>query len=47
MMYDRWPILLFDQQKTIVTLAHRPEHGNKLKQYLSTLTERAKINNVQ
>jgi hypothetical protein len=44
MMYGRSPILPFDQQQPIVTLAQDSEHTNKLKQYLSTLSECAKTN---
>ncbi|CAF5198206.1 unnamed protein product [Rotaria magnacalcarata] len=38
LMYGRLPILPFDQQQPIVTLSQDPEHVNKLKQYLSSLT---------
>jgi len=47
MMYGRSPILPFDQQKPIITLTQDPEHTIKLKQYLSSLTERAKMNILQ
>lgn len=47
LMYGRSPILPFDQQQPIITLAQDPEHVNKLKQYLSILTERAKKNIIQ
>ncbi|CAM4830631.1 unnamed protein product [Rotaria magnacalcarata] len=42
LMYGRLPILPFDQQQPIVTLSQDPEHVNKLKQYLSSLTAHAK-----
>ena len=47
LMYGRLPVLPFDQQQPIVTLSQDPEHVNKLKQYLSSLTEHAKSNILQ
>ena len=44
LMYGRLPILPFDQQQPIVQLTQDPEHTNKLKRYLSKLTEQAKRN---
>ncbi|CAF4067146.1 unnamed protein product [Rotaria magnacalcarata] len=43
LMHDRSPILPFDQQQPLITLSQDPEHRLKLNQYLSTLTEQAKI----
>ncbi|CAF3386340.1 unnamed protein product [Rotaria socialis] len=43
LIYGRSPILPFDQQQPLVTLSHDSEHKSKLNQYLSTLTEQAKI----
>ncbi|CAF5001957.1 unnamed protein product [Rotaria socialis] len=42
-MHGRSPILPFDQQQPLITLSQDPEHRLKLNQYLSTLTEQAKI----
>ena len=47
MMYGRMPILPFDQQQPVVTLTQDLEHVNKLKQYLSELTEQARKNILQ
>ena len=47
LMYGRLPILPFDHQQPIVTLSQDPEHIKKLKQYLLSLTEHAKINILQ
>ena len=47
LMYGRLPVLPFDQQQPIVTLSQDPEHVNKLKQYLSSLTKHAKLNILQ
>jgi transposase InsO family protein len=47
LMHGRSPVLPFDQQQPIVTLSQDPEHVNKLKQYLSSLTEHAKTNILQ
>ncbi|CAF1572284.1 unnamed protein product [Rotaria magnacalcarata] len=43
LMHGRSPILPFDQQQPLITLSQDPEHRLKLNQYLSTLTEQAKI----
>ncbi|CAF4592207.1 unnamed protein product, partial [Rotaria sp. Silwood2] len=43
LMYGRSPILPFDQQQPSVTLSQDPDHKLKLNQYLSTLTEQAKM----
>ncbi|CAF4413388.1 unnamed protein product [Rotaria sp. Silwood2] len=47
MMYGRSTVLPFDQQQPIVTLSEDSQHVNKLKQYLSTLTDQAKNNILQ
>ena len=47
LMYGRFPVLPFDQQQPTVALSQDPEHVNKLKQYLSSLTECAKTNILQ
>lgn len=44
LIYGRLPILPFDQQQPSVTLSQDPEHKLKLNQYLSTLTDQAKVN---
>jgi hypothetical protein len=41
---SRLPVLPFDQQQPVFTLSQDPQHVNKLKQYLSALTERARNN---
>jgi len=46
-MYGRTPILPFDQQQPVITFTQDPQHVDKLKQYLSTLTEQAKMNILQ
>ncbi|CAF2887299.1 unnamed protein product [Rotaria sp. Silwood2] len=46
MMYGRLPVLPFDQQQPIVTLSQDSEYIQKLKQYLSTVTEQA-MNNIR
>ena len=46
-MYGRLPVLPFDQQQPTITLSQDPEHVNKLKQYLSSLIEHAKLNILQ
>ncbi|CAF3599300.1 unnamed protein product [Rotaria socialis] len=43
LMLGRSLILPFDQQQPLITLSQDPEHQLKLNQYLSTLTEQAKI----
>jgi len=43
-MYSRLPVLPFDQQQPLITPSQDPEHDDKLKQYLSSLTEHAKTN---
>ncbi|CAF4506132.1 unnamed protein product, partial [Rotaria magnacalcarata] len=43
LMHGRSPILPFDQQQPLITLSQDPKHRLKLNQYLSTLTEQAKI----
>ncbi|CAF4311311.1 unnamed protein product, partial [Rotaria sp. Silwood2] len=43
LMYGRSPILPFDQQQPSVTLSQDPDHKSKLNQYLSILTEQAKM----
>jgi transposase InsO family protein len=47
MMYGRSPILPFDQQQPIIALIQDPRHVEKLKQYLSLLTEQAKMNIIK
>ncbi|CAF4095180.1 unnamed protein product [Rotaria sordida] len=47
LMYGRLLVLQFDHQQPIVTLSQDPEHVKKLKKYLSSLTEHAKINILQ
>jgi transposase InsO family protein len=47
MMYGRSPILPFDQQQPTINLVQNPQHITELKQYLATLTERAKMNILQ
>ncbi|CAF1473560.1 unnamed protein product [Adineta steineri] len=44
MMYGRSPILPFDQQEPVISLAQDTQHIDKLKQHLLQLTEQAKIN---
>ncbi|CAF4686011.1 unnamed protein product, partial [Rotaria sp. Silwood1] len=47
LMYGRLPVLPFDHQQPIITLSQDSEHVKKLKQYILSLTEHAKINILQ
>ena len=47
MMYGRLPVLPFDYQEDNVTLSYDLEHAKKLKEFLQTLNEKAKINIIQ
>lgn len=44
LIYGRSPVLPFDQQQPLVTLSQDPQHVNKTKQYLSSLSEHARTN---
>ncbi|CAF1622019.1 unnamed protein product [Adineta ricciae] len=44
LMYGRTPVLPFDQHESIVSIAEDPDHGNKLKRYLASLTNDARDN---
>jgi hypothetical protein len=47
MMYGRLPVLPFDYQEDNVILSYDLEHATKLKQFLETLNEQAKITIIQ